>query len=215
MKRLVSPVVIGALVFAVLVLLDGRHQMGREISAWRAENTSLRKANAEAEAASRAAIADLEAANATLAGEADSLATVIASKDGTIAALRGKVAATKAETALLRTEIQPVLDANPKVSELVTSLDATIALQSALIMEQQELVTTLKRRVELGDERLANQVAIGDEWRAMYERERALRVNCEQGLGLYQKQARQSRLWKVVGKVGPPVAFVVGFIAGK
>lgn len=215
MKKLAVPLVIGALVFACLVLADRSCQQSGEIEAWKAENSAIRAANAEAEAASRAAIADLDRDNASLTARAEAADTVIRSKDAALDALRGRVNEALAVSETLRTEVQPVLDANPKVAELVASLDSTITLQSALINDQQSLILTLKDRVALGDARAENKAAIAAEWKGMYEREAALRANLEQGLGLYQKQARASRVWKVVAKVGPPVAFVVGFIAGK
>ena len=200
---------------ACLFLLDRSCGNDKEIAKWKADYTSLKATTEEAQAASKEHIAILEAAQASLQGQIDSTMTIIASKEATIASLRGAVGASNAATAALRTEVQPVLDENPKVAALVASLDAGIVLRDNLIVEQEGVINALKDRVALGDERFANQVAITQEWQGMYERESALRVNCEKGLSLYEKHRKSDKIWKAVGKFGPPIAFVAGMFLTK
>jgi hypothetical protein len=153
-------------------------------------------------------IDELESRQAELMGEIDSQNTVIASLDTTISTLKGKVKDANATTEKLRTEVQPVLDANPKVAELVASLDAGILLRDKVIVEQEELVKGLKVRIDLGDQRFNNQVEISDSWKKMYENEHSLRLQAE---GLFKAcvhSRAKSKLW------GNVKAVAVGVVAG-
>lgn len=215
MKKAIWPIICAVLVLVCLVLLDRSCGNDKELAKWKSDYATLKVATEEAQAASKEHIAILEAAQASLQGQIDSTMTIIASKDAVIASLRSSVTASNAVTAALRTEVQPVLDTNPKVAALVASLDAGIVLRDNLIVEQDGVITALKDRVALGDERYANQVAITQEWQSMYERESALRVNCEKGLSLYEKHRKSDKIWKAVGKFGPPIAFVAGMFLTK
>jgi len=153
-------------------------------------------------------IGELESRQSELQGMIDSQDTIIASKDSVISTLKGKVKDATAETAKLRTEVQPVLDANPKVAELVASLDAGIALRDNLIVEQEDLIRTMKKRIDLGDERFANQVKISEGWKDMYEKEHSLRLQAEDLFNTCVHSRNRDKLW------GNVKAVAVGVVAG-
>lgn len=200
MKRLLLPFLAG-LVIGALAISAVRCPDSAAIREWRAKYEGYR-AIAEADhAMSMGRIAALEAEKATLQGALDSSATVIAARDTTIATLKGKVTTANAETERLRTEVQPVIDANPALREFVASLDAGIVLRDNLIVEQERQITDLREQGWLKDERFAVQVALTDEWKSAYEREHALRLNCEKGIALYEKQARGLRLGSTIKTV--------------
>ena len=160
----------------------------------------------------RQRIKELEEIQGNLHGEIDSANTIISQHEVTIEQLRGKVNVANANTAKLRTEVQPVLDQNPKVAELVASLDNTILSQAALIGKQDELIVALKSRIVLDDERFSNQVQISDEWKAMYDREHALRVQAEDLFKSCEHSKKVNNLWGNVKAVAVGVA--AGVVVG-
>ena len=151
-------------------------------------------------------IAELEEIQNNLQGEIDSSNTVIAQYESSIEQLKHNVGAANAATEKLRTEVQPVLDQNPKVAELVASLDATIVLQGSLVEEQDGMIKMLKSRITLGDERFNNQVQISEEWKSMYEREHTLRVQAEDLFKSCEHAKKTNKMWGNVKAVAVGVA---------
>ena len=160
----------------------------------------------------RERIKGLEEIQGNLQGEIDSANTIISQHEVTIEQLRGKVNVANANTAKLRTEVQPVLDQNPKVAELVASLDAGIALRDSLITDQQKLIFTLKERIVLDDTRFDNQVKLTNEWHGMYDREHELRLLAEDMFKACVKQQKKTNLWGNVKAVAVGVA--AGVVVG-
>jgi hypothetical protein len=151
-------------------------------------------------------IDELESKQAELQGMIDSQATIIASKESTIASLKKSVVTSNAATEALRTEVQPVLDQNPKVAELVASLDTGIMLRDGVISEQESLIRALKDRITLGDERFDNQVKISQEWKTMYDREHALRLQAEDLFKACAGAKKKDKLWGNIKAVAVGVA---------
>ena len=154
----------------------------------------------------KAQIAALESRQSELMGQIDSTNTVIAARDEEITLQKKKFAEIVGQTEILRTEVQPVIDANPKLREFVAGLDATILAQSWLIVEQDKQVASLKERIVLDDERFNNQVQISEEWRGMYEKEHNLRLLAEDMFKSCVKQQKKTNLWGNVKAVAVGVA---------
>ena len=163
----------------------------------------------------KAQIAALESRQSELMGQIDSTNTVIAARDEEITLQKKKFAEIVGQTEILRTEVQPVIDANPKLREFVAGLDATILAQNWLIVEQDKQVASLKERIMFDDERYANEQAISANWKAAYENELALRTMWEGLVKKYEKSNRVDKVWTFLGKYGLPVAFAVGMVIGK
>jgi low affinity Fe/Cu permease len=215
MKKLVAPIVIAALLLLCLTLLDRACNSDAALVKAKADYADLKRTTEADHALALGRIADLERTSAEYVEEISTYQVEIAARDTTIATLRGKVTTTDSENARLRTEVQPVIDANPALAEFVASLDAGIVLRNALIVEQDAQIKDLKEQGRLKDERLSIQVRLTDEWKAAYDKEHALRVASEGLCGVYASRVKRDKIWIAVGKYGPPIAFAVGIIAGK
>ena len=202
MKKALTIVAI-VLAVAAVVSFFRSCQADAALKQAKADYEELRRIADADHAMSKDHIAELEASQEELKGMIDSQATIIASKEATISSLKKSVVASNATTEALRNEVQPVLDQNPKVAQLVASLDAGILLRDTLITEQTTVINSLKERIALGDQRFDNQVKISNEWKAMYEREQTLRVAAE---NLFKLSERRVSRNKLVTKVALGVA---------
>ena len=202
MKKALTIVAI-VLAVAAVVSFVRSCQADAALKQAKADYEELRRIADADHAMSKDHIAELEASQEELKGMIDSQATIIASKESTISSLKKSVVASNATTEALRNEVQPVLDQNPKVAQLVASLDAGILLRDTLITEQTTVINSLKERIALGDQRFDNQVKISNEWKAMYEREQTLRVAAE---NLFKLSERRVSRNKLVTKVALGVA---------
>ena len=202
MKKALTIVAI-VLAVAAVVSFVRSCQADAALKQAKADYEELRRIADADHAMSKDHIAELEASQEELKGMIDSQATIIASKEATISSLKKSVVASNATTEALRNEVQPVLDQNPKVAQLVASLDAGILLRDTLITEQTTVINSLKERIALGDQRFDNQVKISNEWKAMYEREQTLRVAAE---NLFKLSERRVSRNKLVTKVALGVA---------
>jgi len=208
-------VLVGALILLGLTFLDRACNSTAALVKAKADYAELQRITDADHAMSLDRIAADEVALAALQGRVDTAQVVIDARDTTIAALRGKVTTTDAENNRLRTEVQPVIDANPALAEFVASLDAGIALRNALLVEQDTQIKDLKEQGRLKDERFAVQVELTEEWKANYEREHALRIQAEGLFKVAEHAVKISEFWAAVGKYGPPVTFIAGIICGK
>ena len=202
MKKALTIVAI-VLAVAAVVSFVRSCQADAALKQAKADYEELRRIADADHAMSKDHIAELEASQEELKGMIDSQATIIASKEATISSLKKSVVASNATTEALRNEVQPVLDQNPKVAQLVASLDAGILLRDTLITEQTTVINSLKERIALGDQRFDNQVKISNEWKSMYEREQTLRVAAE---NLFKLSERRVSRNKLVTKVALGVA---------
>jgi hypothetical protein len=212
-KSLIPIILIIALALGLFVALDGIFQRGVALAKAKAEYAEYKRiAEADHEMSMRR-VAALEAQSVQYVEEITTYQVKIESRDATIATLRGKVTTTNAENAKLRTEVQPVIDANPALAEFVASLDSAIVLLDALIVEQVEQINDLKIQGWLKDERFAVQVALTQEWMAAHERERALRIAAEDLFSLAERQLKLNKLWRTAAIVAGAAA--VGAVIAK
>ena len=215
MKKLLGPVIIAALLILCLTFLDRACNSNAALVKAKADYAELKRITEADHAMSLDRMAALEADKLALQGQVDAKQVVIEARDTTIASLRGKVTTSNIENEKLRTEVQPVIDANPALAEFVASLDAGIVLRDYLIVEQEGQINALKEQGRLKDERFAVQVKLTEEWRTQYENEHALRIASEGLCEDYAHALKVNKLWAAVGKYGPPVAFIAGIICGK
>ena len=106
---------------------------------------------------------------------------------------------------------QPELESQP----LVISLRKQVSKLTEMYSLSQETVTLQSKQIGLIVGQYDAQVLISAEWKGMYDKEHALRVNCE-GL-LKVCESRVSSPWKTVKTVAYGVAagFVVGALISK
>jgi hypothetical protein len=107
--------------------------------------------------------------------------------------------------------VQPELESQP----LVISLRKQVKTLTGMYGLSQETVTLQSEQIGLIVGQYNAQVLISAEWKGMYDKERALRVNCE-GL-LKVCESRVSSPWKTVRTVtyGVAAGFVVGSLISK
>ena len=106
---------------------------------------------------------------------------------------------------------QPELESQP----LVISLRKQVSKLTEMYSLSQETVTLQSKQIGLIVGQYDAQVLISAEWKSMYDKERALRVNCESLLKL--SESRVFSPWKTVRTVAYGVAagFVVGALISK
>ena len=123
-----------------------------------------------------------------LQGNIDSLMFVNVGLENDLSASQAHAAALEAQTGPLLAEVQPVLDANPRVKELVMNLMAQVATGK-------DQVFTLSKQVETWKGAFANSELKGldykkgmDAYRVLWEGEKALRQKIEIRLNLQSKR---------------------------
>ena len=196
-------VLVGGLVLVCLALIDRSCGGAAALREAKAAYAALAEKTDAANTESRERIAALTKEVGQMTNTISQQDAEILARDATITRQKAQIALNVGQVAALRTEVQPVLDANPKVAELVASLDAGILLRDALIVEQQGQITTLTAQGIVKDQRFTAQVAISDEWKANYERENILRVQAE---GLFKISERRVGMNKMITKVALGVA---------
>jgi len=102
--------------------------------------------------------------------------------------------------------VQPELESQP----LVISLRKQVSKLTEMYSLSQETITLQTEEIAVLGGKFDAQVLISSEWQSMYDKEHALRVNCE-GL-LKVSERRVSSPWKTVRTVAYGVA--AGFVAG-
>jgi chromosome segregation ATPase len=214
-KKLLPWIIIAVLVFVCLILLDKSCNSDAALVKAKADYADLKRITEADHALSLGRIAELERSSAQYVEEISTYQVEISARDAEITTQKADIAANEGEVTRLHTEVQPVIDANPALAEFVASLDAGIVLRNALIVDQDAQIKDLKEQGRLKDERLVIQVRLTDEWKAAYDKEHALRLAAEGLNADYAHALKTNKLWRVIGKYGPPLAFVGGLIAGK
>jgi len=102
--------------------------------------------------------------------------------------------------------VQPELESQP----LVISLRKQVSKLTEMYSLSQETVTLQTEEIAVLGGKFDAQVLISAEWKSMYDKERALRVNCEGLLKVCER--RVSSPWKTARTVAYGVA--AGFVAG-
>lgn len=123
-----------------------------------------------------------------LQGNIDSLMTVNVGLENDLLASQQSTADLEAHAAALQEEVQPVLDANPKVRELVLNLMAQVAggKDQVLILAKQK--ENLEEALVNSENKYLAQVKMTDTYKVQLEREAALRQLVETRLSLQDKR---------------------------
>lgn len=186
---------IGGVVGALLALVAGYLWKGHEADRLAIENTVLTEQLAQAKTEHQKWLEDamkyIEGQDAQineLQGMTDSLMTVNADLENEINSLHGSSAAALAEAAALRAEVQPALDANPKLKTYVLHLEKVIRDQSDEIELYMKYTENWKQVAANSEKKYLAQVQISDTYKAAIDREAALRKATEQRLSLQDKR---------------------------
>jgi len=154
-----------------------------------------------------------EADHEIMTNRVGQLTSAVGQKDETIGQLEHKVAQyvdklrhTAQELSELQSAepVQPELETEP----LVINLRGQVSKLTEMLSLSQQTITTQKQEIaELwGKCELLTQ--IGDEWKGAYERERALRVQCEGLFGACEKRLKMSKSWGTVKTIAIGAAVV-------
>ncbi len=216
MKKIIFWSVIVALVGLVLYTLD-RAVQGPDREYW-IERAAYDRDVADRDVALRAALEevgkkDLEIAQAL--GEAEEAKAKRLEAEAREAAARREERVLEAENSRLRTELQPVIDANPRLKELVRSFDLRLFNKDVQI---KALTLERDRAIEEGQGYYKAYVAAAVQvliFKKQYEDEHALRLSGDALTLNLESRYKSSKFWAKLGKWGPPVAFGLGLIFGK
>ena len=160
----------------------------RENAALKEEIADMKVVQTELEAHSLGEIQKLLEQIRGLQGNIDSLMTVNVDLENDLAVARGRATEIEAQAGPLLAEVQPVLDANPRVKELVMNLMAQVATGK-------DQIFTLSKQVETWKGAFVNSELKGldykkgmDVYEALWEGEKALRQKIEIRLNLQSKR---------------------------
>jgi len=160
----------------------------RENAALKEEIADMKVVQTELEAHSLGEIQKLLEQIRGLQGNIDSLMTVNVDLENDLAVARGRATEIEAQAGPLLAEVQPVLDANPRVKELVMNLMAQVATGK-------DQIFTLSKQVETWKAAFFNSALKGldykkgmDVYKALWEGEKALRQKIEIRLNLQDKR---------------------------
>jgi len=191
MKKIITWLIVGVLVGLVGGYFYSSCKDGplkRENAALKEEITEMKVVQTELEAHSLGEIQKLLEQIGGLQGNIDSLMFVNVGLENDLSASQAHAAALEAQTGPLLAEVQPFLDANPRVKELVMNLMAQVATGK-------DQVFTLSKQVETWKGAFANSELKGldykkgmDAYRVLWEGEKALRQKIEIRLNLQSKR---------------------------
>ncbi len=147
----------------------------------------------------------LEVERDSLYGQIDSANTVIANLEKEIEAGDRKDAVLVAENKKLRTEAQPVIDANPKLKEFVTALDARINNLLTMTIDLKDEIKAKDIVIEKVQRQFKLQMDIDlqkDKIIENYKQREALAQNTITGLAKENsKLKKREKVWRVLSFV--------------
>ena len=186
-----------AFILGGLTVLAIRCPDSSAIAKWRAQYETERATRVAEQESSDAKKDAWEAEKVVLQGAIDSAQAVIEVKKRAIADRDTRIAALEAVE-----PVAPELEAHPLVINLraqISEWKVKFSLAQGVIAEKDEVIFSLRGQ-------LAIQVTLTNEWKANYEHEYTLRLNCEKGIALYQKKLKftwpEKVLWTVGGFAG-------------
>ena len=165
---------------------DGPHKA--ENAALKQEIADMKVVQAELEANSIGEIQKLLEQIGGLQGNIDSLMFVNVGLENDLAAARAHAAALEAQAGPLLAEVQPVLDANPRVKELVMNLLAQVASGKDQVFTLSKQVETWKGAYVNSEKKYQAQLKISETYKVLWEGEKGLRQKIEIRLNLQSKR---------------------------
>jgi hypothetical protein len=188
------------IVLALFYVVCDRPSLVHKIDVWQGQYEAERKFNDANTAIHLQVIDDQQEQIAELMGAVDSSNTVIANLE----AGKDQAEADLADARKGWTELSA--DAQAKLRALDQAWTVKFNLLQAQDVEKDKIIFSLT-------ESYNSQVIISGEYKAMWESEKALRINCELGLGLKDKRINQlertNKLKNILGVAGWGVAAVV------
>jgi len=186
---------IGAAAGAILALAAGWLWKGHAVSELATENmvleAKLEAATAEHQKWLEDAMKYIQGQDDQineLQGKTDSLMTVNADMEVQILALSQSAASASAEAEALRADVQPAIEANPKLKTYVLHLEKVIKDQSAEVELYMKYTANWKEAWSNSEKKYQAAVRISDTYKQALDREAALRKAVEERLSLQDKR---------------------------
>jgi chromosome segregation ATPase len=192
------------LVLSTFYVMCDRPTLNHKIDYWQGQYDAERKLAIAGEEIALKKIGELQSEIAMKDGAIDSANTVIATLQEAQDTANDQISSLNVSLSEATTDAERV----PILVSLVDEWKGKFTLAQSTIAEKDRIIeaTTVKYNL---------QVQISDEYKANWEREKALRINCENGLGLYEKRVnqleRKSRLKNVlfIGGIAALSALVI------
>jgi hypothetical protein len=187
MKKIITWLIAGivaGLVGGYLIQSCRDAPLKKENAQLKADIAPMKVAQTELEASSAAQISALLENIGTLQGNIDSLMTVNADLETDLENSRQDAAALEAQAGILMAEVQPAIDANPKLKVFVGNLLAQIANGKDQIFTLTKQVETWKGAFISSEGKYQAQLKISDNYKVLWEGENALRLKVEQRLAI-------------------------------
>jgi hypothetical protein len=195
---------IAGLLFALstFYVVCDRPTLNHKIDYWQGQYETERKLAVAGEEIALRKIGELQAEISMKDGAIDSANTVIATLQEAQDTANDQISELNVSLSEATTDAERV----PILVSLVSEWQGKFTLAQSTIAEKDLIIeaTTVKYNL---------QVQISDEYKAGWEREKALRLNCEVGLGLKDKRInqleRQNKFKNILGVAGWGVAAIV------
>ena len=156
------------------------------------------------------AIVVQQAAIAELDKKLYTSAQVIGQMTTAIGQAQASEAAAAAESAKLKADVQPVIDANPKLKAFVFSLESRLAQKDGIILTLEARDVERVKQIAAWQGKYDAQVVISESWKAQYEgANRLLTISADLNKSLIRKVKTQTILGNI--KTGAVVA-AAGYI---
>ncbi len=202
MKKLISPVIVGALAFGLLMFVDRCCHSDAALKAAKAEYAALKQASerykAEQEQVLLHAEETITQQNAAIAhAEAEA-----AAKQARINTLGAELAALQAAE-----PAQPELEGQP----LVISLRKQVTWLTDMLSLAQGVAADKDKELAAWQVKYYAQVDISASWKRQYENEYALRVHAEALFKAAEHGRRVNALWRTVAIGGTLAGMVAGY----
>lgn len=182
---------------------------------WKAEYEKQKVVVAESEAASNGRIAELLEKIGGLQGNIDSLVFANAGLEELLADKEHANGELQEEAELLKAEVQPVLDANPKVAALVSNLQEQIGNKDSIIFTLREQRENDQKIIFSLTQKYEGQVQISMEYMAQLKDTKGLLRTAELRLNLLEKRVAWLGIqgdWKTLGLVAAVTATVLSIV---
>jgi SMC interacting uncharacterized protein involved in chromosome segregation len=204
--------VVAGLVGGYLIQSCRDAPLKKENAQLKVEIAEMKVIQTELEKISKSGIEMLLEQIKSLQGNIDSLMTVNAQQEAKIAGFEQTTSELEGENRELRTEVQPVIDANPQLKAFVANLDLTIATQKKVIFTLKEQVGTWMDAYTNSEGKYQTEKKISLEYKGLWEGEKGLRQKIEIRLSLQDRRVGilgvRIKLTSTVAVVGAGVALL-------
>lgn len=123
-------------------------------------------------------------------------------------------AALAGENGRLKTELQPVIDANPKLRELIRNYDLRLFNKDAQIFNLTQQRDQARTEAKANFDSYLAAASQAASWKTSFQDEHKQRLNGDALRLDLERKYKTSKFWAAVGKWGPPIAGALGYALG-